>query len=227
MPRTRTSSGGSRRYLEEYRATQVEMLRIAQEYSRARLSVFLEEARSLGDTWRTMAQEWQGAMEQAAALSAAAFEEIAARGEAAAGVLHQSWQSALAGLSGEVEQWGEQVLQTLSQVATAWNGSFGGSGSSGGGVGLLAGVLDLGGWFHRGGIVEAHQGLAVSPASLMADEQLILAQAGEGILPKDSMLRLGEKNFEALRSGRFDAAPAGGGPRYEINIQVQLSLIHI
>ncbi len=58
--------------------------------------------------------------------------------------------------------------------------------------------------FHEGGVVTAHQGMVVSPETLLADEQLILAQTGEGILPRDSMARLGENNFEALRTGRFD-----------------------
>ena len=34
------------------------------------------------------------------------------------------------------------------------------------------------------------------------------------------MARLGEKNFEALRTGRFDP-PGAAAPRYDVTIQVQ------
>ena len=60
--------------------------------------------------------------------------------------------------------------------------------------------------------MEAHQGMVISPGALMGDEQLIMAQAGEGILPRESMARLGEKNFEALRTGRFDARGQSRAP---------------
>ena len=55
----------------------------------------------------------------------------------------------------------------------------------------------------------------------MGDEQLIMAQAGEGILPRESMARLGEKNFEALRTGRFDLLRGKAAPRFDVTIQVQ------
>ena len=55
----------------------------------------------------------------------------------------------------------------------------------------------------------------------MGDEQLILAQSGEGILPRDAMARLGEDNFEALRRGRFELTPRSEAPRQNITIQVQ------
>ncbi|MCJ7819202.1 MAG: hypothetical protein MUP25_05195, partial [Syntrophales bacterium] len=161
-------------------------------------------------------------LEQMTALTGSKFEEMAARGEASAGVLAQSWQKNLADVSGAVSQWGAGFLQTLAQVAAAWGSSLG---SRGGGQegwsSLLGGVLDFGGWFHQGGVVEAHQGMVISPGTLMGDEQLIMAQAGEGVLPRESMARLGEKNFEALRTGRFE--PSGGktAPRYDVTIQVQ------
>jgi hypothetical protein len=105
-------------------------------------------------------------------------------------------------------------------VAAAWGGIFGGGGG-GDWFSWLGEVLGFGGWFHQGGIVEAHQGLVISPGTLMAEEQLVMAQAGEGILPRESMARLGEKNFEALRTGRFEVGPGGAAPRYDITIQVQ------
>ncbi len=121
-----------------------------------------------------------------------------------------------------MDNWGENFLNTIQKVATAWMGSISGSSGSGssGLLGLVGDVLDFGGLFHQGGVVTAHQGMVVSPETLMGDEQLILAQTGEGILPRDTMTRLGEANFEALRTGRFDLTQ-GGGPRYDITIQVQ------
>jgi len=55
----------------------------------------------------------------------------------------------------------------------------------------------------------------------MGDEQLVMAQTGEGILPRQSMARLGEKNFEALRRGQFEVSSGRAGPSYDITIQVQ------
>jgi post-segregation antitoxin (ccd killing protein) len=55
----------------------------------------------------------------------------------------------------------------------------------------------------------------------MGDEQLIMAQTGEGVLPRESMVRLGEKNFEALRTGKFDLAGNPAAPRFDVTIQVQ------
>jgi hypothetical protein len=154
------------------------------------------------------------------ARAAESFARVASQGEAASNLLSQSWGKSLEGMSGELEDWGEGFLQTLARVASAWMGTLGGGGA-GGGSSLLGMVLEFGGLFHQGGIVAAHQGLVVPGGAGMSDEQLILAQSGEGILPREAMARLGEKNFEALRRGRVDLTPAGGGPRYDITIQVQ------
>jgi hypothetical protein len=56
---------------------------------------------------------------------------------------------------------------------------------------------------------------------LLADERLVKVQTGEGILPRETMVHLGEENFEALRSGRFQVAQGDSTPRYDITIQVQ------
>jgi len=216
-------SSTNQRKLEDYCAYQEEMLKISREYSQSRLAVWVDEARSLHDTWSGFTQEYQANLEQTTALAGSKFEEMAARGEASAGLMAQSWQTNLASISGAVEQWGAGFLQTLGQVASAWGSSLGsrGGGAQDGWSSLLGGVLDFGGWFHQGGIVEAHQGMVISPGTLMGDEQLILAQAGEGVLPRESMARLGEKNFEALRTGRFEASGGQAAPRYNVTIQVQ------
>lgn len=218
------TGGLNKKALEEFRAMQEEMLNLSREYSRARLSAWTEETRSLAETWTDFSREWQGSLESMSALAANRFEAIAARGEAAGNNLGQSWGNTFSGLSGAVEDWGEHFLQTLGKVAGSWGATLGGGGGAGAGGGwssFLGAALDFGGWFHQGGIVSAHQGLVISPGTLMGDEQLVLAQAGEGILPRESMARLGERNFEALRTGRFGVAPGGAAPSYGITIQVQ------
>ncbi|MGQ9687268.1 MAG: hypothetical protein ACUVXF_00550 [Desulfobaccales bacterium] len=81
--------------------------------------------------------------------------------------------------------------------------------------------LGFGGIFHQGGILEAHNGLVLSPELILADERLVRVQTGEGIPPRETMVQLGEENFEALRSGRFQVSPGTAAPRYGITIQVQ------
>jgi hypothetical protein len=222
MATSGVKSSTNQRKLEDYRAYQEEMLKISREYSQARLTVWTDEARALHDTWSNFTQEWQSNLEQMTALAGSQFEAMAARGEASAGLLAQSWQKNLSDVSGAVEQWGAGFLQTLGQVAAAWGSTMGSQGGAQEGwSSLLGGVLDFGGWFHQGGVVSAHQGMVISPGTLMGDEQLIMAQAGEGVLPRESMARLGEKNFEALRTGRFDASGGKAAPRYDVTIQVQ------
>lgn len=222
MPTGRAKSGLSRREVEAFRALQEEMLNLSREYSQARLAVWAEEARGFQESWSAVSQDWQANLEQMSTLAATSFEEIAAKGETAGSLLSQSWGEALTGISQKVDNWSEHLLQVLDKMALTWGGTFGGGAGSGGDwTSLLGEALGFGGWFHQGGIVEAHQGLVISPGTLMTEEQLVLAQAGEGILPLESMARLGERNFEALRSGRFEVAPGGGAPRYDITIQVQ------
>jgi hypothetical protein len=205
--------------LENFRTLQEEMLNLLREYGQARLSAWAEEVRSLGDTWAAFSQEWQGSLEEMAALAALKFQEISAQGEAAGSLVSQSWQRSFTDLSAAVDGWGEHLLEVIAKVAAAWGDVPGGGG--GGLAAWLGTALDLGGWFHQGGIVAAHQGLVLSPGTIIGDEQLVLAQAGEGILPRESMARLGEKNFEALRSGQFDLAQEEAPGRYGITIQVQ------
>jgi hypothetical protein len=81
-------------------------------------------------------------------------------------------------------------------------------------------MVDMAVPFHLGAIV-AHQGLPVAHRGLAADERLIVAQTGEGVLPRDAMRRLGPRRFESLRSGNFEtetgptmvnASPSGSFP---------------
>jgi hypothetical protein len=209
--------------LDDFRAMQEEMLNLSREYSRDRMSVWTEETQNLTENWTTFSREWQGNLEAMTSLAGDNFAKIAAQGEEASNLLSQSWGKSLGDISGGMADWGENFLQTLGKVAAGWMGAMGGggSGSGGGWSSLLGSALGIGGWFHQGGVVTAHQGMVVPSGTLLSDEQLILAQTGEGILPREAMARLGEQNFEALRRGRFDLTPGGGAPRYDITIQVQ------
>ncbi len=218
MPRNSNRSGFSRQELEEFRAGQEEMLNLSREYSRGRLSAWNDEMQRMQESWAAFSQGWQGSLEEMSGAAQARFEDLAARGEATGSLLSQSWRKALGEISGAVEDWEKDFLRALEKVGQAWSGIFGGAG----GDGWLSWLgLGFGGLFHQGGIISAHQGMAVSPGVWGSEEQLILAQAGEGVLPRESMARLGEKNFEALRSGRFDQFSSGAAPRYDITIQVQ------
>jgi hypothetical protein len=221
MPQDSAKGGLSRQDLEEFRALQEEMLNLSREYGQARQEAWAEEMRGLEESWTSFSREWTGTLEQMSGLALSKFEEITTGGEAASNLLSESWKRALTEISGEVEVWGEQVLRTLAQTAGAGPTGWGAEGESGSWTSLIGTVLGFGGWFHQGGVVEAHQGMVISPGALLGDEQLVLAQAGEGILPRESMARLGVENFEALRRGRFEVASGGPAPRFDISIQVQ------
>lgn len=220
MPQEKSSSDARRQELEEFRAQQEEMLNLSRQYSQDRLAVWAEELRSMEESWATFQQNWQGSLEQMSGLALSQFEGITSQGAAAASQLTESWGSALAEISGNLEQWGEQFLKTLEEVSGAWTSSLGG-GTGEGWSSWIGAALGFGGWFHQGGVVAAHQGMVISPGILTGEEQLVLAQAGEGILPRETMARLGEQNFEALRTGQFAMTSRGAAPRFDINIQVQ------
>jgi hypothetical protein len=222
MATTKVKSSTYQKKVDNYRAYQEELLNLSRQYSQDRLAVWTEEAQALQDTWNGFSQDWQSDLEQLTALSESNFEEMATQGQTSAGLLAQSWQQNLSDISDSVENWGDNFLNTLAKMAGAWGTSVGSQGSSGSGwSSLLGGILDFGGWFHQGGVVSAHQGMVISPGTLMGDEQLIMTQAGEGVLPRESMARLGEKNFEALRTGRFDLSGGKAAPRFDVTIQVQ------
>jgi len=99
------------------------------------------------------------------------------------------------------------------------------TGARGGGnwVTLLGGVLNFGGWFHEGGLIgeggkvrKAHKGLFMEE-----EEGIFIGRRGEGILPEESMRKLGRRNFERIRQGEFGGIEEkmGGGTNITINIQ--------
>jgi len=207
--------------LEAFRAQQEEMLNLSREYGRERTAAWTAEVRRMQESWAAFSREWQSSMEEMSFLAQAGFDGLAAKGEAAGSSLSQSLRQSLGEISGDLEDWVENFLRQLERVSQSWLGLFGGGGHGGGWLSWLGGSLGFGGLFHQGGIVSAHQGTVVSSGTWGSDEQLILAQSGEGILPRESMARLGAQNFEALRSGRFERLGPEGGPRLEVNIQVQ------
>jgi hypothetical protein len=219
MPGNNSNDGWSTQDLEQFRALQEEMLNLSRDYAQRRTRAWAEETRSLTESWNGFFQDWQGGLERTATLATARFSEVAAQGQSSSDSLAQSWQQALTGMSGEVDDWSGHFLDSLEKIAAAWSGNMGDM--NGGGGGFLSSLLGFGGLFHQGGMVTAHQGMVVPTGALASDEQLILAQTGEGILPRESMTQLGDSNFEALRTGRFELAPAGSGPRVEVTIQVQ------
>lgn len=219
MPKDRTT-GSSRQDVSAFRAQQEEMLNLSQEYSRSRLAAWNGEVQQMQESWAAFSREWQSSWEEMSGLAQTGFEDLAARGEATGNLLSQSLRKALGEISGDLEDWVDNFLTNLEKVGQSWLSLFGGSGSGDGWLSWLGG-LGFGGLFHQGGIVAAHQGLTVSTGTSGSDEQLILAQSGEGILPRDSMSRLGEQNFEALRTGRFELTQPSGGSRLDVTIQVQ------
>ncbi len=207
--------------LTAFRAQQEEMLNLSREYSRARLDLWAEETRSLEAGWADFSAQWQDSLGQMSGWAGETFAQISAQGEAASRSLSQSWQTALGEMTGGLDDWGEKFLDTLGKVSAAWLSSLGGGGSGSDGASWLGAALGFAGLFHQGGVVEAHQGMLLSPDGVSGDERLLLAQTGEGVLPRDSMARLGEENFEALRTGRFALTPGATSPGVNVTIQVQ------
>lgn len=221
------NNSNDRNYDQElagYRALQQEMTAIGREASQARLADWSREMADMAAAWRGFQQDWQGTLEQMAGSASAKFDEISAQGTAAGNNLAQSWRQALAEITVEVDALGAHLVQTMDQAGQSLQLTSGGGSGGGSGGDLLSWVsmgLGFGGIFHEGGILEAHSGLAVSPETLLADERLVKVQTGEGILPREAMVQLGEENFEALRSGRFQVNQGNSTPRYDITIQVQ------
>ncbi len=218
-----TSSTSYDQKLANYRSYQEEMTAISQEYSQQRQAVWSQEMEGMAAAWNGFQQDWQGTLEQMGGSAAAMFDDISAKGMDAGNSLAQTWQVALTGIGNDVSALGEQLTQTLDLASQGSQLAIGGGGSGSGNdlVSWVSTGLGFGGIFHDGGILEAHSGLAVSPETLLADERLIKVQTGEGILPRDTMAQLGEDNFEALRTGRFQMGQGNSSPHYNINIQVQ------
>jgi|UniRef100_A0A7V6DNH3 hypothetical protein len=223
MSTTSSNSNNDAQKLADYRSFQQEMTATSRAYSQQRLADWNQEMAGMAAAWNGFQQDWQGTLEQMAGSAFAKFDEISTQGISSGNLLAQGWREALADLTTEVDAFGEHLMQTLDQAGQSSRMLVGGgSGESTNSLlSYLGAGLGFGGIFHQGGVIEAHTGLAVAPESLLADERMIKVQTGEGILPRDAMVQLGEENFEALRSGRFQVNQGSAGPSYDITIQVQ------
>jgi hypothetical protein len=125
-------------------------------------------------------------------------------------------------VTGLVENGIKSLFNSLSQILMEnLAGGIGGAIGGGGGGGILGTIMDIGStiagiFFHSGGVIPtyAHSGLR-----LQRDEIPIIAQSGEGILPRSTMAMLGDTGFEALRRGQTDfLRPQGGNVHLAVNI---------
>jgi len=207
------------RQLAEFRELQAEMTRLSQEYSRERLAVWSREMADMAQTWESFQQDWANTLNHMAWTAGSTFEMISATGAATSHLLSQTWKAALADMAEEVAGWAGTVQQVLGQVSLSLSGLE--IPASGGWFSWLGLAADFGGWFHQGGVVEAHRGMVVAPERLLGEEQLVIVQPGEGILPRDAMLRLGKDNFEALRTGSFDLTEAPRTSTINLNINIK------
>lgn len=103
------------------------------------------------------------------------------------------------------------IAAAVSFAAVAAFGAMGGSFSGGGSTTAHESTASA---YHAGALV-AHAGMLVAHGglNLLPDERLIIAQTGEGILPRTAMRKLGPAMFEMLRRGDFDSGGGYGGPR--------------
>lgn len=220
--------------LADWQALQEQLADMTEFYRQGRLDLWEAEGRHLQDLWQDWGRTWEDSLAGMAAAAEMRFDEIAGKAEAAGASVEQHFSQALQGVAQDLEYLEDRLTRTLGAAANLQGQGSSGSTPSSGSVSwvtdwLGGGWLDFLDWFHQGGIVKAHQGMVLEPEylgglpSLGEDERLVIAQTGEGILPRESMARLGRETFEALRRGEFDTlqAPATGSPTYNIALQVQ------
>ncbi len=220
--------------LADWRALNDQLLDVTEFFCQARLGVWQEEIHRLEALWQGMSSSWSDHLMMMATEADQRFDQIAGRAETASNSLARHFSQALLEVSRDLDQLEGQLSQALKGATQLQGGSAGSGGSaadpwSWAGNLFGGGWLDILDWFHEGGVVRAHQGMVLEPeymggaSGLASDERVVVAQTGEGILPRESMARLGRENFEALRTGRFETqgTPAPASPTYQISIQVQ------
>lgn len=222
--------------VRNYQQFQEQINHLHEVYSEDRLRHWQEEISQLEGFWEQMAQDWEGTMTSMGTVSGQQFAQITDQAVNTGKMVSQSFSEVVNSISEDLDNLGSGFTKSLKQAWGSWLSGREWGGDYGSGpfswVGnLFGGVSDALGWFHQGGVVKAHQGMVVSPSYLVgtgsklsSDEKLIVAQTGEGILPRDSMNRLGKENFEALRTGQFErmANPKGStSTNYKVQIQVQ------
>ncbi|MBW1916396.1 MAG: hypothetical protein JRI57_00025 [Deltaproteobacteria bacterium] len=220
--------------VSNYQESQEHINDLNDSYSEARLQSWQEEISQLQGFWEDMAQDWEGTLNSMESMAGQKFAQIADQAVDTTKTISESLHQVVQDLSENLDDLGAGLVNNLKQAwgpgLNAFGSNLGLMGDLGGGS-LSGGVSPGLGWFHHGGVVKAHQGMVVPPSylggitnHLEADEKLIVAQTGEGILPRDSMARLGQKHFEALRTGQFERladSKVAAGHNYKIQIQVQ------
>lgn len=143
------------------------------------------------DALRTLAQGTATAM-------TAAFSDI----------FFKAFTGDLSNIKETFRDFGRQILSMISQVLAKLLliKMFGNIGIGG---------IKLGGLFHQGGIVKAHNGM-----SLANDEVPIIAQKGEGVISRRGMQALGSDNFSRINRGE-----GAGGSRVSISTPVIIQLM--
>ncbi|HNX82482.1 MAG TPA: hypothetical protein PKL77_10100 [Candidatus Omnitrophota bacterium] len=118
------------------------------------------------------------------ALKAVAQGTAQAMSQAFGNLFFNVFTGQLSNIKTVFSDFGKQILQILSQAMAKF---------------ILVKTIgaafpSFGKFFHQGGIIKAHSGLAV-------DEVPIVAQTGEGVLSRKGMSALGRNNFDRLNAG--------------------------
>lgn len=234
---THNNNKAIREELAEYQDFQQQLTDLQESYGQARLTAWGEEAGEIEQLWQGLLQGWEETLSWMTQQAEDRFDQIGSAAAQVGAAISQSFTGAMQDLAISLDSMEKnfQNLPAWSSIAQAnapgleatlgsellsWSGDVWGGG-----------LTESLSWFHQGGLVRAHQGMVISPSyqtamsdKLEEDERLVVTQTGEGILPRDSMARLGLENFEALRRGQFEKIPAAGQgstSQYHIQIQVQ------
>jgi hypothetical protein len=231
------SNKAPREELAEYQDFQKQLNDLQEYYAQARLTAWGEEAGEIEQLWQGLLQGWEDTLSWMTQQAEERFTQIGSAAEHVGAMISQSFTGVMENLAGNLNSL-ESSLEKLpglaanvqmnppNQGAGIWSELLSWPGEGWGGN-----IGEALSWFHQGGLVRAHQGMVISPSyqtamseNLDEDERMVVTQTGEGILPRDSMARLGIDNFEALRRGQFEKIPPvgqGSTSQYHIQIQVQ------
>jgi hypothetical protein len=226
--------------LKSFQEFQEQLTNLNEVYSQARIETWQEEIVKLERSWENMAQEWEDTLTWMEEVSGQKFNQIGVKSVVVGTMVSQSLHEVISRVSEDLDNLGDSFEETLRRTHEAWLASWGRDYGLAGGFGsnfiswtgtMIEGTNGVPDWFHHGGVIRSHQGMVIPPtylndmsSTLKADERLVITQTGEGILPRDSMGRLGPESFEALRTGQFERIPIcnqPSAPHYQIQIKVQ------
>ena len=170
-----------------------------------------EGVRSLREIFSKTATDWQNAVTDTVNLQQEGGDSLRESIEAATHIFRQTMSESGGDFKEAVNQAGGYFKEKFETIVFPSQGSWWENMSTGGSF------FNLLPFFHSGGIIRAHDGY------LAKDERVIIAQTGEGILPRGSMASLGRENFEALRRGDFERVDLrqdkrGGGITVHVHI---------